>query len=89
MSPFQFPDPNIQTVVVNPATGEKWEYENGVWEIKYDEIPDDHVHEIQDITTLQAQIASLSALVTSLQNVTIEMNSRVQTLEGDHSLILE
>ena len=37
--PFQFPDPSVSTRVENPATGEWWVYEDGVWVLE-EEIPD-------------------------------------------------
>ena len=32
--PFQFPDPNVQTEVVHPVTGETWHYHDGAWEVE-------------------------------------------------------
>lgn len=37
--PFQFPDPSVSTRVENPATGEWWVYEDGVW-ILEEEVPE-------------------------------------------------
>jgi len=32
--PFQFPDPNVQSEVIHPVTGEHWHYVNGAWEVE-------------------------------------------------------
>ncbi len=37
--PFTFPDPTVQQVVINPETGERWVYLNGVWELSTDQSP--------------------------------------------------
>lgn len=37
--PFTFPDPSVQQVVINPETGERWVYSNGVWELSSDQSP--------------------------------------------------
>ena len=42
--PFQFPDPNVQTEIVHPVTGEHWHYVNGAWEVEDSDVhtPDGH-----------------------------------------------
>ena len=94
MSPFQFPDPNVATKVVNPDTGETWVYVNGVWEVTIEEEDDhSHVHTHEEtelnLTNINNQLAALTSAVTSLQTSIIEMNSRVTTLEDDTVLIIE
>ena len=37
--PFTFPDPTVQQVAINPETGERWVYSNGVWELSTDQSP--------------------------------------------------
>ena len=89
MSPFQFPDPNVQTKIQHPDTGETWVYVNGVWEV---DLEDDETTVIDgsiDFTLINNQLAALTAAVTSLQTSIIEMNSRVATLENDTVLIIE
>lgn len=89
MAPFQFPDPNVATTVVNSETGETWVYVDGVWEV---EIQDDDgvvIGDDIDFTHINNQLVQLTAAVTSLQTSIIEMNSRVSTLEGDTVLIIE
>jgi len=90
MSPFQLPDPNIQTTVVHPVTGETWEYINGVWEVAPPE--DDHTHTESDITDLhniEGQLDALNTLVANMQITIIDLNSKVQALEGTQFIILE
>ncbi len=89
MSPFQFPDPNVQTTIQHPDTGETWVYVNGVWEV---DLEDDETTVIDgsiDFTLINNQLAALTAAVTSLETSIIEMNSRVATLENDTVLIIE
>ena len=89
MAPFQFPDPNVATTVVNSETGETWVYVDGVWEV---EIQDDDgvvIGDDIDFTYINNQLEQLTAAVNSLQSSIIEMNSRVSTLEGDTVLIIE
>lgn len=90
MSPFIFPDPNVTTVVTNDATGETWEYVRGVWQVRPPE--DDHTHtesEITDLNDIQSKLDNLNLLVANLQADIIDLNSKVQTLEGTQFLILE
>ena len=45
--PFQFPDPNVQSEVVHPVTGEHWHYVNGAWEVEDSDVhaADGHHHD--------------------------------------------
>ena len=90
MTPFQLPDPNVQTTVVHPVTGETWEYIAGVWEV----VPpdDDHTHtesEITDLHNIEGQMTALNTLVANMQQTIIDLNSKVQTLEGTQFITLE
>ena len=90
MSPFELPDPNFQSTVVHPVTGETWEYINGVWEVVPPE--DDHTHTESDITDLhniEGQLDALNTLVANMQETIIDLNSKVQALEGTQFIILE
>ena len=95
MSPFQFPDPNVATQVVNPDTGETWVYVNGVWEVQQEQEEETHSHEHThqetdlNLSNINNQLASLTTAVSLLQTSIIEMNSRVTTLEDDTVLIIE
>jgi hypothetical protein len=89
MAPFQFPDPNVETTVVNSETGETWVYVDGVWEVEIEDDDGVVVGDDIDFTHINNQLAQLTAAVNSLQTSIIEMNSRVSTLEGDTVLIIE
>ena len=94
MSPFQFPDPNVATQVVNPDTGETWVYVNGVWEVQVQEEEDhSHVHTHSEtelnLESINNQLEALTSAVNTLQTSIIVMNSRVATLEDDTVLIIE
>tara|TARA_B100001248_G_scaffold251742_1_gene227164 strand:+ start:1424 stop:1693 length:270 start_codon:yes stop_codon:yes gene_type:complete len=89
MAPFQFPDPNVATSVVNSETGETWVYVDGVWEVEFEDEDGVVIGDDIDFTHINNQLAQLTAAVTSLQTSIIEMNSRVSTLEGDTVLIIE
>tara|TARA_A200000113_G_scaffold27482_1_gene23104 strand:+ start:1638 stop:1907 length:270 start_codon:yes stop_codon:yes gene_type:complete len=89
MAPFQFPDPNVATTVVNSETGETWVYVDGVWEVKIEDDDGVVIGDDIDFTHINNQLEQLTAAVTSLQTSIIEMNSRVSTLEGDTVLIIE
>ena len=93
MSPFQFPDPNVETQIVHPDTGETWVYINGVWEVQIEEDDHTHVHTHAEtelnLTSINNQLAALTSAVNSLQTSIIDMNSRVSTLEDDTVLIIE
>lgn len=93
MSPFQFPDPNVETQIVHPDTGETWVYINGVWEVQIEEEDHTHVHTHAEtelnLTSINNQLAALTSAVNSLQTSIIDMNSRVSTLEDDTVLIIE
>lgn len=89
MAPFQFPDPNVATTVVNSETGETWVYVDGVWEVEVEDNDGVVIGDDIDFTHINNQLAQLTAAVNSLQTSIIEMNSRVSTLEGDTVLIIE
>lgn len=89
MAPFQFPDPNVATSVVNSETGETWVYVDGVWEVEIEDDDGVVIGDDIDFTHINNQLAQLTAAVNSLQTSIIDMNSRVSTLEGDTVLIIE
>tara|TARA_Y100000022_G_scaffold186165_1_gene182581 strand:- start:1427 stop:1696 length:270 start_codon:yes stop_codon:yes gene_type:complete len=89
MAPFQFPDPNVATSVVNSETGETWVYVDGVWEVEIEDDDGVVIGDDIDFTHINNQLLQLTAAVNSLQTSIIDMNSRVSTLEGDTVLIIE
>ena len=89
MAPFQFPDTNVATTVVNSETGETWVYVDGIWEVEIEDDDGVVIGDDIDFTHINNQLIQLTAAVNSLQTSIIEMNSRVSTLEGDTVLIIE
>ena len=89
MAPFQFPDPNVATSVVNSETGETWVYVDGVWEVEIEDDDGVVIGDDIDFTHINNQLIQLTNAVNSLQTSIIDMNSRVSTLEGDTVLIIE
>ena len=89
MAPFQFPDPNVATSVVNSETGETWVYVDGVWEVEIEDDDGVVIGDDIDFTHINNQLVQLTNAVNSLQTSIIDMNSRVSTLEGDTVLIIE
>ena len=89
MAPFQFPDPNVATSVVNSETGETWVYVDGIWEVEIEDDDGVVIGDDIDFTHINNQLLQLTAAVNSLQTSIIDMNSRVSTLEGDTVLIIE
>jgi len=89
MAPFQFPDPNVATSVVNSETGETWVYVDGIWEVEIEDDDGVVIGDDIDFTHINNQLVQLTNAVNSLQTSIIDMNSRVSTLEGDTVLIIE
>lgn len=89
MAPFQFPDPNVATTVVNSETGETWVYVDGIWEVEIEDDDGVVIGDDIDFTHINNQLIQLTNAVNSLQTSIIDMNSRVTTLEGDTVLIIE
>jgi membrane protease subunit (stomatin/prohibitin family) len=85
--PLQLPDPNVQTEFTNPANGEVWIYENGVWQIK----PDDPITFAQNPpqSALELQIDALRLEINSLQNDIISLKAELASASLNNFLILE
>ena len=85
--PFQFPDPNVQTEVIHPVTGETWHYHSGAWEVE-DSHPDAAIPSTHSHPTVHAPYAlssevdqneeQLQAITTTLLNVA----NKLETLES-------
>ena len=73
MAPFLFPDPAVQSTVVNPNTGDVWIYQDGVWMLQDPNNPQGPISPSQPadlqttIATLQQEILTLSASIISLE----------------------
>ena len=97
--PFQFPDPSVSTRVENPATGEWWVYEDGVWVLE-EEIPDQGEETPTTPTPtptptdntcddLEAEIAALRTEINLLQNDIIGLRAELSSATTNSFLILE
>jgi hypothetical protein len=92
--PFQFPDPNVQTEVVHPVTGETWHYHEGAWEVEDSQsdpvIPSTHSHPTthaakaieQEVNENEEQLQAVS---TTLLNLVNKVDA-LETLDLDNAL---
>ena len=92
--PFQFPDPNVQTEVVHPVTGETWHYHDGAWEVEDSHtdpvIPSTHshptVHAPKDLEIeVDQNEEQLQALSTTLFNLVNKVDS-LESLDLNNAL---
>ena len=92
--PFQFPDPNVQTEVVHPVTGETWYYHDGAWEVEDSHtdpvIPATHSHPTthaaksieQEVDENEEQLQAISTTLLNLVNKVDDL----ETLDLDNAL---
>ena len=82
--PFTFPDPNVQTEVINPDTGDAWVYSNGVWMLKDTvDIPvilPDPLPPVVDYSSLEEEIAALRQEINLLQNDIIGLRTELASV---------
>ena len=82
--PFTFPDPNVQTEVINPDTGDTWVYSNGVWMLKDTvDIPvvlPDPLPPVVDYSSLEEEIAALRQEINLLQNDIIGLRTELASV---------
>jgi hypothetical protein len=92
--PFQFPDPNIQTEVVHPVTGETWHYHDGAWEVEDSHTdpvtPSTHSHPVTHAPyALSAEVdqneEQLQAISTTLFNLVNKVDE-LETLDLNNAL---
>jgi len=86
--PFVFPDPSVQTSVVNPDTGERWVYINGVWELSDDQTPDPCPTPAPSHSALEEAIEELQAEIVLLRSDIIELRTELSSVTNSN-LILE
>ena len=87
--PFTFPDPSVQQVVVNPDTGERWVYINGVWELSSDQTPEPFVAPVSTGNSALAEaIEELQAEIILLRSDIIELRTELSSVITSN-LILE
>jgi hypothetical protein len=96
MAPFALPDPSVQTQVINPETGDLWEYVDGVWMVADsgdpgyeppDEDDDPPAGDSDCITN--ATVATLRAEISSLQADIIQLRAELVSATTNNFLILE
>ena len=82
--PFTFPDPNVQTEVTNPDTGDVWVYSNGVWMLKDTlDLPvvlPDPLPPVVDYSSLEEEIAALRQEINLLQNDIIGLRTELASV---------
>ena len=86
MSPFIFPDPSVQSTVTNPATGEEWIFEDGVWMLSdTDNAPTPPT----PATDSDELIAALRIEIAALSNDIIDLKAQLHAASINNFLILE
>ena len=88
MAPFSFPDPNVQSTVTNPITGDVWQFVDGVWMIADPNDPDGEVSEAPELTESQ-EIIQLRIEIQNLRNDIIDLKAELTSASVNNFLILE
>ncbi|OUW76899.1 MAG: hypothetical protein CBD74_12645 [Saprospirales bacterium TMED214] len=88
MAPFSFPDPNVQSTVTNPITGDVWQFVDGVWMISDPNDPDGGVSEAPELTESQ-EIIQLRIEIQNLRNDIIDLKAELTSASVNNFLILE
>ena len=88
MAPFSFPDPNVQSTVTNPITGDVWQFVDGVWMIADPNDPDGEVPE-GDGPTESEEIILLRLEIQNLRNDIIDLKAELTSASVNNFLILE
>ena len=88
MSPFQFPDPSVQSTVVNADTGDIWIFEDGVWMIADPQDPDTPVTPGVPPTGNDL-VAALQLEIAALRSDIIDLRAQLTAASVNNFLILE
>ena len=88
MAPFLFPDPAVQSSVVNPNTGDVWIYADGVWMIADPNNPQGPIQPGQP-ADLQTTIAQLQQEIQTLRTDIINLEAQLASATVNNFLILE
>ena len=72
MPPFSFPDPNTQTEVTNPFTGDVWVYVNGIWQVQ--STGSGSVSSLPDLST---SVTALQAELTQARQDIIDLRAQL------------
>ena len=90
MAPFTFPDPSVQDTVTNPATGDVWIFEDGVWMLADPDDPEGEIpSETPDPPTTDEQITLLMAEIATLRADIINLRAELTAASINNFLILE
>jgi hypothetical protein len=85
MPPFSFPDPNTQTEVTNPFTGDVWVYVNGIWQVQ--STGSGSVSSLPDLST---SVTALQAELTQARQDIIDLRAQLAASGSTNNfLILE
>ena len=86
--PFQFPDPNVQSEVIHPVTGEHWHYVNGAWEVEDSDLhtydghhPDEHHADAFADRSLEAEVDQNEEQLQAVTTVLLNLQTKVDNLE--------
>ena len=85
--PFQFPDPNVQSEVVHPVTGEHWHYVDGAWEVEdSDTHTEDHHPDVQHADafaakSLEEEVEQNEEQLQAATTVLLNLQTKVENLE--------
>lgn len=88
MAPFSFPDPNVQSTVTNPITGDVWQFVDGVWMIADPNDPDGEVPAGPGLTESE-EIILLRIEIQNLRNDIIDLKAEINSASVNNFLILE
>ena len=88
MAPFSFPDPNVQSTVTNPITGDVWQFVDGVWMIADPNDPDGGLSEAPAPTESE-EIILLRVEIQNLRNDIIDLKAEITSASVNNFLILE
>tara|TARA_R100001082_G_C4365728_1_gene161833 strand:- start:3489 stop:3755 length:267 start_codon:yes stop_codon:yes gene_type:complete len=88
MAPFVFPDPSTTTTATNPATGDVYIYQDGVWMITDPDDPDGSIQPAPPSTDAQIMTA-LRTEIAALKTDIIELKAQITSASTNNFLVLE
>lgn len=86
--PFQFPDPNVQTEIVHPVTGEHWHYVNGAWEVEDSDVhnhdghhADSHHADAFAVKSIESEVDQNEEQLQAVSTTLLNLVNKVDDLE--------
>ena len=86
--PFQFPDPNVQSEIVHPVTGEHWHYVNGAWEVEDSDVhtydghhADSHHADAFAVKAMEAEVDQNEEQLQAVSTTLLNLVNKVENLE--------